>query len=188
MAEERTLTQERFNLLLSWLDANDEVAARKYEAIRQRLVRIFSGRGCYEAEILTDLTFDRVTLKVPELNGNFVGDPAVYFYGVANKIHLEWLRQQKRAREAVIPDITMDDDERVEREAEYRCLEHCLAKLGKNVREMMVEYYSGEKAVKIDRRKALARKLGISIGALQIKTSRVRALLLGCLKECMAEG
>ena len=185
MADERILTREGFDLLLSWLDSDNETAGQKYETIRQRLIRIFISRGCHEAEILTDRTFDRVTLKVPELSEIFVGDPAVYFYGVANKIYLEWLRQQKREREAVAPYSNVADQD--DREAEYDCLERCLAKLSDNTREMIVDYYRGEKASKIAQRKALAQKLDISLGALQIKTSRVRSRLLDCVRKCMAD-
>ena len=190
MAEDITLTQANFGLLLRWLDADDnESAARKYETIRQRLIRIFVGRGCYEAETLADLTFDRVTLKVPTLDAHFIGDPAAYFYSVANNIHHEWLRRQKREREAQpppMPDTAFDEDDEV-RQGEYRCLESCLAKLTANVREMIVEYYHDEKRARIEGRRKLAKNLGISIGALQIKTSRVRTRLLECVRDCMAE-
>src|SRR4051812_38473198 len=105
MPENQSLTQESFQMLLGWLDANVESAAEKYEKIRQRLIRIFIGRGCYEAEMLADRTIDRVSSKVSQISSNYVGEPATYFYGVANKIHLEWLRAQKKERGAVFIDL-----------------------------------------------------------------------------------
>ncbi len=186
MAKGRTVTQEDFGLLLNWLDPEDEAqAARKYEAVRQRLIRIFSGRGCYESEILVDITFDRVALKVPLLIDNFVGDPATYFYGVASNVHHEWLRQQKRMRDASIPIMVIDDE--VDREADYHCLEKCIGKLARNLREMIIDYYRDEKRIRIERRKQMAQEMGITMGALQIKTSRIRASLRLCVIECRAE-
>jgi DNA-directed RNA polymerase specialized sigma24 family protein len=186
MAEERTITQEQFNVLLDWLGPDKESAANRYEVIRRRLIRVFGSRGCDEAETLADVTIDRVTLKAPELNGNYVGDPALYFYGVANNVFHEWCRRRKRTRETVIPDLRKDDLD--DREAEYRCLEKCLSRLAVQVREMMVEYYRDDKRARIERRREMAARLGITPGALQIKTSRVRARLGECVRECLARG
>jgi DNA-directed RNA polymerase specialized sigma24 family protein len=182
MPENASITPEGFKILLGWLDTNDESAGEKYEKIRQRLIRIFVGRGCYEAEILADRTIDRVIAKVPQISSGYVGDPAAYFYGVAQKIHLEWLRTQKRQRETNFIELTAP----VEAEGdEYTCLETCLDKLPSESREMILEYYRGEKRAKIDRRKELAEKRGISIGALQIKVSRIRSRLSSCVNECV---
>jgi DNA-directed RNA polymerase specialized sigma24 family protein len=183
MAENASITQESFKILLGWLDTNDESAGEKYEKIRQRLIRIFVGRGCYEAEILADRTIDRVIAKVPQISDGYVGDPAAYFFGVAQKIHLEWLRSKKREREAPVIELTAPVEEEG---ADYPCLETCLEKLPEDSREMILEYYRGDKRVKIDRRKELARKRGISIGALQIKASRIRAGLSKCVSDCVA--
>ena len=184
MPEKLSITQEEFKLLLVWLDGNEVSAAEKYERIRARLIRIFIGRGCYEAELLADRTIDRVTAKVPQISSNYVGDPAAYFYGVANKIHLEWLRTEKRVREVAFVDNPTEPEE--EEGCEYSCLERCLESLPTNLRELILEYYRGEKRAKIERRKSLAEKLGISIGALQIKASRIRSKLSSCVSECVA--
>jgi DNA-directed RNA polymerase specialized sigma24 family protein len=186
MPEEHTITQESFGRLLNWLDPNDESAATKYEKIRQRLIRIFVCRGCYEAELLADQTIDRVTQKVAQVADGYVGEPAAYFYGVANKIHLEWLRGQKRARELAVAEVSVEDADD-EREAEYSCLEKCLEELPGESKELIVEYYRDEKRAKIDRRKNLAKSLGVTIGALQIKASRIRSRLNACVVKCSSE-
>src|SRR4026207_1319031 len=92
MSIQHSITPENFRLLLSWLNSNEDLAAAEYERIRRRLIRIFVCRGCFEAETLADETIDRVALKTREITNGYVGNPANYFYGVANKIHLEWLR------------------------------------------------------------------------------------------------
>ena len=183
MPENSSITQESFQLLLGWLGTNDESAGEKYEKIRTRLIRIFIGRGCPEAELLADRTIDRVIAKVPQISSSYVGEPAAYFYGVAHKIHLEWLRHQKRERETPFVEFGREAEE--EEGAEYPCLESCLDELPAEAREMILEYYCDEKRAKIERRKRMAQTLGISIGALQIKASRVRSRLSSCVSDCV---
>jgi hypothetical protein len=73
------LSQEAFDSLLEWLDSDREQAAMKYEDIRKRLIKIFTGRGCAEAEDLTDETINRVISKLGELGKGFEGDHVRYF-------------------------------------------------------------------------------------------------------------
>src|SRR5438270_9074622 len=108
MPDNHSITAANFQTLLTWLDGNADTAGLEYERIRSRLVRMFIGRGCHEAELLADRTMDRVISKASQIAGTFVGEPAVYFYGVANKVHLEWLREQKKIRELTITDLTAD--------------------------------------------------------------------------------
>lgn len=184
MPDSHSITAENFQTLLSWLDDNAESAGEKYEHIRRRLIRIFIGRGCHEPELLADRTIDRVTSKLPQISSTYVGEPAIYFYGVANKVYFEWLRDQKRGREKVFIDLTADP---ADNDNEQECLESCLEKLPRDARELILEYYRDEKSAKIERRKNLATRLGISIGALQIKASRIRSRLLDCVNDCVSK-
>jgi DNA-directed RNA polymerase specialized sigma24 family protein len=184
MAKENILTQENFDVLLCWLDLNREAAGKKYEKIRERLVRIFVGRGCFEAEELADETINRVANILPRLIDNYTGEQAYYFYGVADKVHLEWLRKEKKKKTLEMPNRDGDEDELFE--MEYECLESCLEKLTVNVRELIVEYYRKDRRAKIEHRKNLAERLSLTMGALQIKTCRIRAGLLKCIKDCVA--
>lgn len=186
MAKENVLTRENFDVLLAWLDRNRETAAEKYEKIRQRLIRIFRGRGCFEAEALADETFDRVTEKLPELAERYAGEPALYFYGVADKIYLEWLRKQKKTNQLLLPDGE-DAADKAEAEIEYECLESCLGKLPAEQSKLIVEYYREEKSAKIENRRKLAENLGMNANALQVKASRIRAQLKKCVRNCAAE-
>jgi RNA polymerase sigma factor (sigma-70 family) len=183
MPTNQSITQEGFATLLDWLDGNVDSAAEKYEKIRLRLIRVFVGRGCHEAELLADRTIDRVITKLPHVSSGYVGEPAAYFYAVGSKIHLEWLRSQKREREARSDEITTEHEEEG---AEYGCLDSCLDELPQEAREIILEYYRDEKRAKIERRKGLAEKLGVSIGALQIRASRIRAKLSSCVSDCVA--
>jgi DNA-directed RNA polymerase specialized sigma24 family protein len=181
MKKEWVLTQESFDALLAWLDSDRDVAAQKYETIRVRLIKIFACRGCSEAEDLADETINRVTSKLPEIQPNFIGEPARYFYGVANKIHLEYARRKPLAP----PPETKDEDE--ESELEYACLDRCVGKLSVENRELVISYYQGEKHAKIEHRKLLASRLGIAVNALRIRAHRIRASLQLCVQQCVRE-
>ena len=47
----------------------------------------------------------------------------------------------------------------------------------------MLDYYQGDKQSLIDRRKALADRLGIPINALRLRVNRIRIQLENCVKE-----
>jgi len=140
--------EESFDALLAWLDSNPESAAAKYEVIRSRLIKVFVCRGCQQAEDLADETIDRVARKLDEIRTTFTGEPLRYFYGVANKVHLEYLRRKP----APAPPAPVDDQDEIERE--YDCLERCIQKLSADNRELVLQYYQEDKQAKIDNRKS----------------------------------
>jgi DNA-directed RNA polymerase specialized sigma24 family protein len=181
MKKDWVLTQDDFDALLGWLDPNREAAALKYETIRLRLIKIFACRGCSEAEDLADETINRVTSKLHDIQTSFTGEPARYFYGVANKIHLEYLR---RKPPPVQPEPRI---EYAESEMEYRCLDHCVEKLTTEHRELVLSYYQEQKHAKIEHRKVLASKLGIAVNALRIRAHRIRVTLQECVKQCLQD-
>jgi RNA polymerase sigma factor (sigma-70 family) len=148
------------------------------------LIRILISRGCFEAEQLVDETFDRITRKLPELADTYIGEPALYFYGVTDKIHLEWLRQQNKLKQLSLPETDIQDKTA---EIEYECLETCLEKLPSDQRRLIVGYYKEEKSAKIENRRKLADFFGMTANALQVKTLRIRAQLRECLRNCITE-
>jgi len=180
MSKAHTLTQEDFNGLLEWLGQDREQAGDKYEAIRRRLIRIFISRGCHHAEEMADETINRVTFKLKEIRQDYVGDPALYFYGVANKVHLEYVRKKPTP---VMPPPDPPD------EAEQRdeCLKKCMARIPAKQRELVLQYYLEDKRAKIDHRKVLADELGIALNALRIRVHRIRAMLQECVQGCLEQ-
>ena len=184
MDNKNKFTEENFNVLLSWLDQDREAAGQKYEKIRQRLIRFFIGRGCFEAEELADETFNRVTGKMPEIAGSYVGEPLRYCYGVAAKVLLEWLRERKKLQMLKPPNA---DSNAAALELQSECLESCLRKLSDEQRQLIVEYYREEKNTKIENRRKLAEKHAITSNALQVKASRIRNQLKICLHDCVME-
>jgi DNA-directed RNA polymerase specialized sigma24 family protein len=174
------LTQESFDALLCWLHPDREEAGKKYEQIRQRLIKIFTCRGCGDSEDLADETINRVANKLSDIAPSFVGEPARYFYGVANKLHLEYLR---RKPPPAIPVITGA----LESEKEFECLERCMEKLSLENRNLVVEYYQDERQARIDHRRRIAERLGIAVNALRIRAFRIRASLQECVTNCVHE-
>jgi DNA-directed RNA polymerase specialized sigma24 family protein len=181
MNKDWLLTQESFDALLAWLDPAREEAGRKYEEIRLRLIKVFICRGCFEPEDLADETINRVSKKLKEIESDYSGDPARYFYGVANKVHLESLRRKP----VPIPPVRSEESDDIEKE--YECLERCIEKLNPNNRALVLQYYQEEKRAKIDHRKDLAEQLGIALNALRIRAHRIRASLQECVQNCLNE-
>jgi DNA-directed RNA polymerase specialized sigma24 family protein len=181
MNKDWVLTQESFDALLAWLDPNRELAARKYEDIRIRLIKIFTCRGCSEPEDLADETINRVTKRLKDIEADFEGERAKYFCGVANKVHLEYLRRKPLPPP---PNPVRDSDET---ERLYACLEKCIESLPSENRLIVVQYYQEEKQAKINHRRHLAEQLGIALNALRIRAYRIRALLQECVQDCLEQ-
>lgn len=175
-----SLTQESFDSLLAWLDSDRERAGRRYEEIRRRLIKIFACRGCHEPEDLADETINRVAKKVADISATYEGDPALYFYGVANKVHLESVK--KRPASPAPPAPQAEEFER-----EHDCLERCMELLPPRNRELVLQYYHEERGAKIEHRQALADQLGIALNALRIRAHRIRMTLRRCVEACLAE-
>lgn len=169
--------------MLNWLSPDASQAGPKYESIRRRLIEIFASRGCYEAEELADETINRVTTRLPELVKEYRGDPALYFYGVAYNVHLEFLRRNRRRVET--PVLTSSPAPEWDKELELQCLEHCIERLPANSRVIVTGYYLEDRTAQQDFRKKLAGKLCLSFNALRIRAHRVKASLRECVQDCV---
>jgi DNA-directed RNA polymerase specialized sigma24 family protein len=173
-----SLSQEDFDALLDWLDSDREQAGIKYEQIRSSLIRIFTGRGCLDAEELADETINRVTRKIKHIKNEFRGDPALYFFGVAKMLLLEYMRRKPPQNPPPPPDSGRA-------ELEYRCLERCIERLSEEDRSLLLREYGAKGRTQAERRKALADELGISLNALRIRVYRIRVALKECIEKCI---
>jgi len=179
--KEWELTEEAFSRFLTWLHPDPEQAGKKYEDVRRRLIKIFACRGCTCPEDLADETINRVTRRVPEIAETYVGDPALYFYGVAHNVHLEYVRRKPDPKPPPAP------DEQSQSEEQYACLEQCMDRLPSHSRDLVLVYYQEEKHAKIGLRKQLAARLGIPLNALRIRACRIRMNLHECVVECLKQ-
>lgn len=180
------LTRDALDELLSWLDPDKHRAGEKYEEIRRTLIKIFVCRGCTTAEDLADETINRVIRKVPEIASTYVGNPALYFSGVAKYVLLE--HEKKRHDLAPLgidpPTPLREDPEDIERE--YGCLDQCMGHLTPKNRELILQYYEEERQAKIDSRRRLAERLGLKLNALRVRADRIRANLEECVGDCLS--
>jgi DNA-directed RNA polymerase specialized sigma24 family protein len=116
-----------------------------------------------------------------EIEPTFTGEQARYFYGVANKVHLEYLRRKP------VPTLPAPTNISEDTEREYQCLDHCVSKLTQENRDLVLQYYQEEKRAKIEHRKHLAARFGIELNALRIRAHRIRTSLQQCVNECLHE-
>jgi RNA polymerase sigma factor (sigma-70 family) len=193
MKERPGLTKEEFERLLSWLDPDRERAGKKYEEIRFSLIRIFTWNVCADAEDMADETINRVARRLPAIKGTYVGDRALYFYGVGKNL----LRERRRQAGRIVPltpqvspaapaDPPEPDEARDDPELTLQCMRACIALLKPNDRELFLRYYSGEKKAKYYRQE-LARQLGKTHNALRVKVKRLRTRLDECIRKCVAD-
>ena len=178
MNKDWELSQEAFDALLAWLDSDRDQAALKYEKIRRALIKIFKGRGCDDPEDLADETINRVTRKLKEIEKSFTGDRTRYFFGVANKVHLEHLRKK-------LPQSPPPPTDPTRIELEYNCLEQCVERLSKEDRDVLLRYYGADGRKETERRRALAEELAIAPNALRIRVYRIRQALKECVEKCV---
>lgn len=173
-----SLSQVDFERLLAWLDDDRERAGLEYEKLRRRLTTIFASRGCRFPEELADETIDRVSRRVADIQESYQGNKALYFLGVANNVHHEYLKRPTLTAQIM---ITSDSDQ----EQTYDCLEQCLSKLTDRSQHLIRQYYAADKSAKISLRKALAEQLGITNNALRARALRVREGLQTCIERCL---
>lgn len=185
------MKQEDFEKLLAWLHPDREQAGHKYEAIRESLIKVFSWRGYNDAEDLADEVITRVAMKTRELADSYVGDPALYFYGVAKNVVRECERREQHMPldpRLKAPDTTTEPGAVEARARREECLQKCLRELDADDRMLILAYYQKSKQAKIDYRKALARQLGMGTNALRVKVFRIRGHLKKCINKCLQTG
>lgn len=175
----QTPRQEDFDRLLNWLDPEPERAGMVYEKIRWRLIAILASRGCCIPEELADDTIDRVARRVADIRQTYVGDKAIYFLGVMNNVHHEYLKRP------AFPQLVESDDDVETKERTHSCLDKCLDQLAPHSRLMIERYYAADKQAKIDLRKRIAAEFGISLNTLRLRALRIREKLQACIEQCL---
>lgn len=189
------LTEISFRQLLNWLDEGVDSGGERYLDIRLRLVIYFDRKGCPSPDELADETLNRVARRLEEEGVIITDAPAHYCYIVARFVLLESLRKQPLEtpldyRLSVHPTtdhpLTGANEKQNERERCLECLERCIASLDPDNRELIVSYYRGERRPKIENRKGIAAKLGVSLNAVSIRACRIRDKLETCMRECLS--
>ncbi|MGK2859892.1 MAG: hypothetical protein ACSLFQ_22070 [Thermoanaerobaculia bacterium] len=178
-------TVERgLELLIERLDPDLTAASRKYQQLRRRLVRLFEWRGAWTADDLADETLTRVARKLGE-GARVDGEIEPFARGVARLVFLEFLREQERERRLQTANPPPPPTSASE-EANLACLDRCLERIDQESRDTILGYYTDESSSRIESRRVLAERLGVSATALRIRALRIRDRLQSCMEECLA--
>jgi DNA-directed RNA polymerase specialized sigma24 family protein len=178
------LSRLGFDRFLRALDADETVAAERYEHLRARLVRFFEWRGAPGPESQADETLNRVTRKLEQ--GEDIKDAGAYCYGIARLVLLEALKRRAKEEAAAreyhrLAPAGIDD----ELDLRVRCLRRCLDALPPAQRDLVRAYYRGSGGERIDARRRLADTLGIGLNALRIRAFRLSEKLQQCVTGCV---
>jgi DNA-directed RNA polymerase specialized sigma24 family protein len=177
-----SLTGRALDRLVAALANDPEAAGAAYGVLRQRLVGFFERRAIPDAEVLADETLDRIAHRLEQ--GERIEQVNGYAYGVARLVSMEWLRRQARegAAQRLWPAESRDADEG---EAErVRGLERCLEELPEESRRLILEYYG----CRLEERKALAHRLGLTYTNLKTRAHRIRVVLQRCADRRLRPG
>lgn len=181
--ETKGLTQEAFDLLLSKLDADPEVAGEKYLLLYLRLTTFFQTRRCPAAEDLTDETLNRVAQKIAA--GEEPRNLTAFCYGFARLIWLEYLKkpENKRVDFDELPPMNFPVEEKIDLKKQLALFEKCLRKLPTAEARLLIEYWYHDELSNRDARKEMAERLNLSPTALRIKIHRIKGKIEGCLSK-----
>ena len=181
-----TLTQDAFDRLLIALGGDRDSGGEKYLEIRTNLTRFFEWRGCSFPEDHADETFNRIAKKLDE--GEQILNPPGYAMGVARLLLLEILKSRQREQSALNEIGTAGETYVADDDGEDRleCLRDCLQTLSPDNRELILQYYQGEKSEKIRNRKKLLERLRIPVNTLRMRALRLRERLQGCVEQCLS--
>ena len=192
MTKSSTQTPVEFRRFLSWLDDGVESHGERYVEMRRRLVSYFGRKRCLSPDDLADQTLTRVAHKLEEQGSITDSPPARYCYIAARFVFLEYVRGADHrqtsldegrgvadlmATQAALP----GEADRVADEALLDGLDLCLQQLNAYDRALILEYYAGDERERIERRRALAGRLNLTLNALSIRACRIRDALEGCL-------
>ena len=180
-----SLTQEAFDRLLHCLADERDAAAEKYLEIRRNLLKFFEWRGCPFPEDHADETVNRVARRLTE--GEEIRNPMAYFIGVARLLVLEIVKARAKETQALGELGRVDTVESVDpSETRLECLRQCLQGLSAENRELIIEYYQGDKGEKIENRRKLTERLRMPVNTLRMRALRLREKLQDCMETCLA--
>lgn len=187
MARDFAIPPESFDEILAWFNPDRERAAAMYVQLRHDLAKTFVWRQCSDPEGLTDEVFDRVARKIRDVRPTYKGDPRLYFRAVANNLVKENFKKIKTQIALEDADLTKQQISQAEADDDVEeCLQACLEELSFDKRELILAYYAKEKQAKIDHRRQLAQRFGISVETLRVRTHRICLSLEQCIGRCLS--
>src|SRR5262245_3340306 len=185
--KERDLTPEAFTKFLAILDPDPDVAGGKYEELRRQLIKFFEWRGALFQDELADETLNRLARKIDE--GEEIEKNVIALsLGIARFVFLETLKRpdNRRTEMKELSTVAAPPERREEDDDLWTvCLRECLLGVSDENRALIIEYYQDEGRARIDDRKILAARLGLSSNALFSRAKRTRDKLEECVTRCV---
>jgi DNA-directed RNA polymerase specialized sigma24 family protein len=181
-----SLTEEAFNGFLASLAPDRDIAADRYLEMRKNLVRLFEWRGCPTPEDYADEAVNRCAKKIAE--GEQIRDVPTFCIGIARMLLLEMSRDRSKDAtplEEVPEPQTLPAEPGNDPELGVECLRRCLSELSPENRDLILNYYQGEKGAKIKNRKGLKELFGIPASTLRMRALRLRERLQLCAENCV---
>jgi len=197
--EDRAANQGPVEQLLDLLDADPELARRKYERIRTKLTNLFRWRGCPEPAEYAARTIEGAARELIDGDRSQIQNPYLYFHrvasNVANALKGIWAQTQNNStRQAAGSNATIGFPAALAgpaasgaqlSERALECLRDCLAALPPESLDLITRYHQPDKADVKGARKELARSLGITPAALRTRAFNIRANLVRSVTNCL---
>jgi hypothetical protein len=179
----RTVSPEVFAKFLECLSSDSEEAGRRYMRLHQKLIAFFTARGISDPLNAADETIDRATLKINE--GALVPDVSNYCLGIARYITKERLRLSQRESLAFInftEDLADASNDQVQRI--YDILKPCFEQLAVEEQQLLIAYCKDIRGrARAEHRRQLAESMQMTMLALRMRVTRLRANLTDCVKK-----
>jgi DNA-directed RNA polymerase specialized sigma24 family protein len=193
--QERGLSRRGFTRLLEWLDGGVDSNGQTYLEMRRRLTSYFVRRGRPFADDLADETLSRISRTLEQDDTITVTPQARFCYVIARFVLLEDVRREQRQQRRDQSSragtgawnggraelLQAESGAALQRHLER--LDQCLQLLAPEQRDLIVEYYRDTGQGKIARRRDMAKWRGISVNALCLRASRIRASLESQMKD-----
>jgi hypothetical protein len=180
--------------LLGFLDADPEIARRKYESIRTRLTNLFRLKGCPSPAEYAARTIEGAARELVDGESSQIKNPYLYFHRVAinvsNALKGSWSQTQSYVdgrssdSEAAI-DFHSALDAQLREQRLLQCLRECLNALAPESLDLITKYHQPGNVDIKNARKELARSLGITPAALRMRAFNIRASLVRSVANCI---
>ena len=173
--------------LLRAFDEDPRRAAKRLQALIDKLVRIFEWRGCHEPSEAAFEVIGRVAEKLHQ-GAELTTTIERYAGGFVNPIFHEYLRRQKKEQKMLdeLPQVMPMEEADAEKEGHLVCLDECMEqRLSAEEREILLTFHAHDGSRRIQTRRELAEAKNKTVNALRIETHRLRKRLRGCVETCL---
>ncbi len=179
----QTVSSEALSRFLESLSPDTEEAGRRYTRLHERLVGFFRLKGISDPASAADETIDRAALKI--VAGTHVPEADKYCLGIARNIAKERYRQSQRENSVFLkfienlPDAANEQVERI-----YCILKPCFEQLASEEQELLLAYCQVIRGrARAEHRRHLAEIMKTTVLALRMRVTRLRNILMDCVRK-----